>query len=359
MLRHLLMLVVALGATASAMAVPDLSAVKLPPGFAIETWVSDVPNARSMTLGAEGTLFVGTRTAGKVYAVRNIGGDKRDVVEIASGLNMPNGVAFRDGDLYVAETHRIVRYDEVESKLAAPPNPVEVAQLPTERHHGWRYLAFGPDGKLYVPLGAPCNVCERFATIERMNADGSGRETVARGVRNSVGFTWHPRTGELWFTDNGRDLLGDDVPPDELNRLAKAGAHFGFPHCHGGSIVDTELGKPGACAQYVPPVQKLGPHVASLGVKFYSGTTFPKEYRGQLFIAEHGSWNRSAPIGYRITHVRLEGNRAVSYEPFATGWLGADGKPSGRPVDLLVLDDGSMLVSDDHAGAIYRVSWRG
>jgi len=345
----------------SAAAAPDLSVVRLPPGFQIETWVAEVPNARSMALGDKGTVFVGTRSGGKVYAVRNVAGGEREVVTLASGLNMPNGVAFRDGDLYVAEIHRIVRYDDIESKLAAPPGPVQIAQLPTERHHGWRYLGFGPDGKLYVPVGAPCNVCDRegFATIERMQPDGSGREVVARGVRNSVGFTWHPRTRELWFTDNGRDLLGDDVPSDELNRLAKPGAHFGFPFCHAGSVVDPEFGKAGKCAQAVAPARKLGPHVASLGLKFYTGSQFPKEYRGQMFIAEHGSWNRSAPIGYRITHVRLDGNRVVSYEPFATGWLGADGKPSGRPVDLLVLDDGSMLVSDDMVGAIYRITWRG
>jgi glucose/arabinose dehydrogenase len=359
MVRRMLALAVALAAAVPGLAAPDLSGVQLPAGFRIETWVADVPNARSLAIGAKDTLFVGTRTAGKVYAVRNISGEKRSVLTLASGLNMPNGVAFRDGNLYVAEIHRISRYDGIESKLDTPPRPVEIARLPAERHHGWRYLAFGPDGKLYVPIGAPCNVCERFATIERMSPDGSQRETVARGVRNSVGLTWHPVSGELWFTDNGRDMLGDDVPSDELNRLSRAGDHFGFPYCHAGTVPDPEHGKDGACAQYVRPVQKLGPHVAALGLKFYTGSHFPKEYRGHLFIPEHGSWNRSAPIGYRITHVRLEGNRAVSYEPFATGWLGEDGKPRGRPVDLLVLKDGSMLVSDDHAGAIYRISWSG
>jgi glucose/arabinose dehydrogenase len=356
---RLLALAVALAAAASAVSAPDLSALKLPPGFQIETWVTDVPNARSMALGANGTLFVGTRTAGSVYAVRSLAGGSRDVLTVATGLNMPNGVAFRDGDLYVAEIHRILRYDDIESKLDAVPSPVPVAALPTERHHGWRYLAFGPDGKLYVPVGAPCNVCERFATIERMNPDGSQRETIARGVRNSVGLTWHPASRELWFTDNGRDMLGDDVPPDELNRLAKPGAHFGFPYCHAGSITDPEFGQRDACKRYVPPAQKLAAHAAALGLKFYTGKQFPVQYRGGLFIPEHGSWNRTEPIGYRITHVRLEGNRPVSYEPFATGWLAPDGKPSGRPVDLLVLEDGSMLVSDDHVGAIYRISYRG
>jgi glucose/arabinose dehydrogenase len=343
-------------------AAPDLTVVKLPEGFAIETWAANVPNARSMALGANGTLFVGTRTAGKVYAVRPGAGGAREVLAIASGLNMPNGVAFHGGDLYVAEVHRIVRFEDIESRLTAPPQPVSVAQLPTERHHGWRYIAFGPDEKLYVAVGAPCNVCPRakgFATIERMQADGSAREVVALGVRNSVGLAWHPRTRDLWFTDNGRDMLGDDVPDDELNRLPKAGADFGFPYCHAGSVVDPEHGKSGSCKQAVPPVQRMGPHVAALGLRFYTADAFPSEYRGSLFIAQHGSWNRSVPIGYRIMHARLQGDRVVAYEPFATGWLGPDGKPTGRPVDLLVLDDGSMLVSDDFAGAIYRISFRG
>ena len=340
-----------------------LEDIQLPPGFHIETYVDNVPNARSMVLGDKGTLFVGTMREGKVYAVRTVpGGGAPRVTTIASGLNTPNGVAFRDGDLYVAEINRILRYDDIESRLDSPPEPVQIAKLPGERHHGWRYIAFGPDGKLYVPIGAPCNICDRdadgYATIVRMNPDGSGRETIARGVRNSVGLTWHPRTGELWFTDNGRDLLGDDVPPCELNRLEKPGSHFGFPFCHAGEIEDPEFGKPGICRQFVPPARKLGPHVAPLGLEFYMGTQFPEQYRGQLFIAEHGSWNRSEPIGYRIMVVRLDGNRAVSYEPFATGWLKPDGAVTGRPVDLLVLADGSMLVSDDQAGKIYRITYR-
>lgn len=333
--------------------------ITLPAGFRIETWVDDVPNARSMALGEKGTLFVGTMRAGKVYAVTGGPDGPRRVVTVASDLNTPNGVAFHDGDLYVAEIDRILRYDDIESRLSSPPEPVTIATLPKERHHGWRYIAFGPDGKLYVAIGAPCNVCDRegYATIVRMAPDGSGRETVAYGVRNSVGFTWHPQTGELWFTDNGRDLLGDDVPSCELNRLERPGSHFGFPFCHAGEVVDPEFGQPGACEQYVPPVRKLGPHVAPLGVKFYTGEQFPREYRGRVFIAEHGSWNRSEPIGYRITTVALDGSRATSYEPFATGWLKPDGKVTGRPVDLLVLADGSLLVSDDHAGAIYRITY--
>lgn len=223
-------------------------------------------------------------------------------------------------------------------------------------------MAFGPDDKLYVAIGAPCNTCDRdqedFATIQRMNPDGSNREVVARGVRNSVGFTWHPVTHELWFTDNGRDLLGDDVPPCELNRLSRVGENFGFPFCHAGTITDPEFGKLGRCADVTPPVQALGPHVAPLGLRFYTGNQFPAEYRHQAFIAEHGSWNRSKKIGYRITLVKLDGNRAVSYTPFVSGWLKPDGTVTGRPVDLLQLPDGSLLVSDDKAGAIYRITYK-
>ncbi|HEY8508554.1 MAG TPA: sorbosone dehydrogenase family protein, partial [Steroidobacteraceae bacterium] len=344
---------------------PDLSAVKLPPGFRIETYVAEVPFARSMAMGEKGTLFVGsmrfgTRPSDAVYAVRTVNGERK-VSTLLKGLNNPNGVAVHDGDLYVAEIHRITRYDDIESNPDKPPKGVEIAKLPAEQHHGWRYIAFGPDNKLYVAIGAPCNVCDRdkedFATIIRMNADGSGREVVARGVRNSVGFTWHPTTKELWFTDNGRDMMGDDVPDCELNRLARVGDHFGFPACHAGDVPDPEFGKLGPCSKFVPPVLKLGPHVAPLAVKFYTGTQFPAEYRGQMFIAQHGSWNRSKPIGYRIMRVKLDGNRVVEYEPFVTGWLGEDGKVTGRPVDILQMPDGSLLVSDDHVGAIYRISY--
>jgi glucose/arabinose dehydrogenase len=342
-------------------ATPALEHVQLPPGFSIAVYADDVPNARQMALGDGGTLFVGSRAAGNVYAVR-VGEDgRRHSSLIASGLRMPSGIAFRRGALYVAAVDRMLRYDNTESSVASPPQPVEIAKLPAESHHGWRYLGFGPDGGLYVPIGAPCNVCDRgwdgFGVILRMNPDGSGREVIAHGVRNSVGFAWHPRTRELWFTDNGRDLLGDELPADELNRLSRPGQHFGFPFCHAGENVDPEFGQLGRCADATPPVQKLGPHVAALGVKFYTGGMFPARYRGQVLIAEHGSWNRSTPIGYRVTLVRLEGNKAVGYEPFATGRLGGDGKASGRPADLLVLPDGSLLVSDDQNGAIYRITY--
>ena len=339
-------------ATRAIAAAPDLSTLRLPPGFVIEVWADEVASARSLARGDRGTVFVGTR-AGSVYAVRDEAG-RRKVSTIARGLNMPNGVAFRGGALYVGELTRILRYDQIESRLDSPPEPTVIAELPGERHHGWRYIAFGPDDKLYVAIGAPCNVCDRdregFGQILRMNADGSGREVVARGVRNSVGFAWHPRTRQLWFTDNGRDMLGDDVPSCELNRVSRPGEHFGFPFCHAGDVVDPQFGTLGRCADATAPALKLGPHVAPLGLRFYRGTQFPAALRGSLLIAEHGSWNRSEKIGYRVMRVRVDGERASGYEEFIGGWLKPDGSVTGRPVDLLELDDGSLLLSDDVAG---------
>ena len=256
-----------------------------------------------------------------------------------------------------------IRYDNIEATLENPPAPVVVNdKFPSDHAHGWKYIKFGPDGKLYVPVGMPCNVCnkegedERYGTIMRMEPDGSQLEIFAKGVRNTVGFAWHPETGELWFTDNGRDWLGDDIPPDELNRAPRKGMHFGFPFCHGGDIPDPEFGRLRNCSEFTPPEIKLGPHVAALGMTFYTGTMFPEEYRNQIFIAEHGSWNRKIPIGYRVSLVRLENGKAVSYEPFADGWL--QGLAAwGRPVDVLVMPDGALLVSDDKNNAIYRISY--
>ncbi|MCM2357676.1 MAG: sorbosone dehydrogenase family protein [Geobacteraceae bacterium] len=338
-----------------------LGDIALPPGFTIEVYSRDVPGARSMALGAKGTLFVGSRGEGKIYALVDKG-NHREVFTIARGLTMPNGVAFRDGALYVAEVSRVLRFDDIEARLADPPRPVPVNDsFPDKKHHGWKFIRFGPDGKLYVPVGAPCNVCEekdpRFATIMRLDPDGKNLEIFARGVRNTVGFDWHPLTRELWFTDNGRDWLGNDLPPDELNRARAKGLHFGFPYWHGREIPDPEFGRRMKKGAFVPPEMELGPHVAALGMRFYTGTMFPPRYRNQIFIAEHGSWNRSDRIGYRITLVRLEGNRAASYEVFAEGWL-QEGNAWGRPVDLQVMPDGSLLVSDDKAGAIYRISYR-
>ncbi|MCA9580400.1 MAG: sorbosone dehydrogenase family protein, partial [Myxococcales bacterium] len=310
-----------------------------------------------------GTLFVGTRPQGKVYAIPNTDGDNRGdrVITIAKGLNIPNGVVFHEGDLYVAELSRILRYPDIEKHLDSPPKPEVVTHnYPKDPHHGWKFIAKGPDGKLYVPVGAPCNVCESknplFATITRIGFDGKNREIVAHGVRNTVGFDWHPTTKELWFTDNGRDWLGDDAPPDELNRLEKEGSHFGFPYCHAGHITDPDFGKKRPCSSTVPPAQRLGPHVAALGMRFYTGNMFPKAYQNQILIAEHGSWNRSERIGYRVMRVTLDGNRPTSYEVFADGWLDGD-DVKGRPVDLLVMPDGAILLSDDHAGAIYRIDY--
>ncbi len=341
-----------------------LHKIKLPKGFKIELFASNVLNARSMTRSPSGILFVGTRRAGNVYAILDTNRDYRAdrILTIATGLNMPNGVAFRDGSLYVAEVNRVIRFDSIETRLENPPKPVVVNdRFPDKRHHGWKFIRFGPDGKLYVPIGAPCNVCDRgdpFATITRMNPDGTGFEIFARGVRNTVGFDWHPVTKELWFTDNGRDWLGDNLPPDELNHAPKPGMHFGFPYCHGKNIPDPKFGRAGKCQQTTPPAMELGPHVAALGMRFYTGDQFPPEYKHQIFIAEHGSWNRTLKIGYRVTLVRLKDNRAVSYETFARGWLQGQ-KAWGRPVDIEILPDGSMLVSDDFANAIYRISYIG
>lgn len=352
-------------AACSAFAAPSLEGVKPPTGFQIEVLTDQVPLARQMAFGPKGTLFVGTMKFGtptdKVYAVRTVNG-KPVVSTLLSGLNNPNGVAVRNGALYVGEVHRIVRYDDIESHLDKPPQPVVITRLPTEQHHGWRYIAFGPDDKLYVSIGAPCNVCDKgsvgYGQILRMNPDGTGREPVARGVRNSVGFDWHPTTKKLWFTDNGRDMLGDNVPDDELNRLDKVGDDFGFPYCHAGSVVDPELGKLKPCSAAVPPAAKMGPHVAALGLRFYKSGQFPASYANTAFVAQHGSWNRSQPIGYRLMQVKIDGDKVVSVEPFLTGWLKADGKVTGRPVDLQWAPDGALLVSDDQEGAIYRISYR-
>lgn len=342
-----------------------LEKITLPDGFSITVYAAGVPGARSMVLGEDGTLFVGTRGAGNVYALVDRNGDNRadTMYTIAQGLNMPNGVAIRDGALFVAEVSRVLRFDSIEARLANPPSPVVVrSDYPTDRHHGWKFIRFGPDGRLYIPVGAPCNIClsddPRYASITRINPDGSGFEVFASGVRNTVGFDWHPETNELWFTDNGRDWMGDDMPPDELNHAPQPGMHFGYPHCHGKSISDPEFSAGHDCgADFTPAAVELGPHVASLGMRFYTGSMFPEEYRGQIFIAEHGSWNRSTPIGYRVTLVQLEDGKPVSYEVFAEGWLDG-GTVWGRPVDVLVMPDGALLVSDDYNNAIYRIAYR-
>jgi len=344
-----------------------LERLKLPPGFKIEVYADSIDGARSMAMGDNGTLFVGTRNDKTVYAIQDLDKDYRadHTIILDSTLEVPNGIAFRNGALYVAEVGRLLRYDNIESRLENLPTPkVVYDDYPKEFHHGWKYIAFGPDDKLYVPVGAPCNICdstvvdERYASITRMDPDGSNREVYAKGVRNSVGFTWHPETKELWFTDNGRDMMGDDTPPCELNRVSEAGEHFGFPYCHGGTVKDPEFGDQHPCADFVAPVQPLGAHVAPLGVKFPTGDMFPATYKNYAFIAEHGSWNRTKKVGYRISMVALEGNKSVGYETFIDGWLDDESQEQfGRPVDILFLEDGSMLISDDFGDAIYRVTY--
>ncbi len=343
-----------------------LDEIELPAGFSIDVFAAELDNARSLAQSPSGTVFVGTgrRGGGVVHAVLDADGDGKadDRYRIGSDLNWPNGVAFHDGDLYVAEISRVLRFEGIESRLDSPPAPVVVtANLPDETHHGWKFIRFGPDGLLYVPVGAPCNICDEgdpFATILRLDETGD-YEVVARGVRNTVGFDWRPGTSELWFTDNGRDMMGDDVPPDELNVLTEDGQHFGYPYCHGQDIADPEFGDQRPCDELVPPAIDLDPHVAAVGMRFYRGAAFPERYHGQIFIAEHGSWNRSNKIGYRVmvVHVDRDG-RAAEYEEFATGWL--QGEDSwGRPVDVMERADGSLLVSDDMRGVIYRIVYDG
>ena len=344
-----------------------LDNIRLPDGFSIDIYADNITNARSMAISPSGTIFVGNRRGDNVFAIRDEDGDNKAEKKwiITNKLkNMPNGVAFYKGDLYVAEVDKLWLFKNIENNLDNPGEPILIYDnYPKDKHHGWKFIAFGPDDKLYVPVGAPCNICESkdeiYASITRMNPDGSNREVFAHGVRNTVGFTWHPQTGEMWFTDNGRDMLGDNIPPCELNRATKIGQNFGYPYCHGGDIGDPEFGAKFPCSDFVFPARNLGPHVAPLGLKFYTGNMFPDEFKGDLFIAEHGSWNRSKKIGYRITRVKIDNNKAISYEPFIYGWLDEEEQEAwGRPVDVLILKDGSMLISDDKADVIYRVSYK-
>jgi glucose/arabinose dehydrogenase len=351
-------LLLALSANGSA-AVP-LERLHVPPGFEIEVLSDAVPNARQMALGSKGTLFVGTRREGKVYALpdRDRDGRPDEVIVIARRLTMPSGVAFHAGDLYVGARDKILRFKNVERHLGDRVEPEIVKDdLPDKSHHGWKYLGFGPDGRLYIPVGAPCNICEPdapFASILSYDLRSGETKTFASGIRNSVGFDWHPSTGELWFTDNGRDLLGDDVPPEELNHAPRSGLHFGFPYIHAGDIPDPEFGEGHSPADYTAPALRIQAHSAALGMKFYTGEQFPEAYRGAIFIAEHGSWNRSEKVGYQVSVAFLDGNRVVRHEPFVTGWL--EGQRNwGRPNDVLVAPDGSLLVADDQGGVIYRV----
>ena len=343
--------------------------LQLPAGFSASVF-AEVENARQMALSDSGVLYVGSRQAGKVHAVVDADGDYRaeEVVLVAEDLALPSGIAWRDGDLYVGAVSTVYRFPDIDTRFRSDPEfTVVTDDLPTERHHGWKYLKFGPDGMLYVPVGAPCNICEPeepFATILRMDVENPAkREIVARGVRNSVGFAWDPATGDLWFTDNGRDHLGDERPPCELNHLTEIGQHFGYPYVHGDDIVDPEFGDSrNAVTDHRKPALALGAHVAPLGMTFYGGSQLPERYRGDVLLAEHGSWNRSeeaGPVGYRLIHAERSPDGVLQNEVFIDGWLNADGSRWGRPVDVLELPDGSLLVSDDEAGAIYRITYTG
>jgi len=350
-----------------------LGQLVLPAGFRAAVFAENVANARSMAIGPQGTVFVGSRTGDKVHAVVDRNGDhKADrVVVIASGLDSPNGVAIRNGALYVATASRLLRFDDIEKHLDTPPAPVTVRpDLPNPKAgHSWKFIAFGPDDLLYMSVGSTCNVCPSppmVASIVRMKPDGSDMELFADGVRNTVGFDWHPVTRELWFTDNGRDNLGDDVPHDELNVAWKPGLHFGFPFCHQGDVPDPQFGAQRACATTEPPVLNVGPHVAAIGMAFYTGDMFPATYKNAAIIAQHGSWNRSTPSGYRVMVARTEGRKVTSFEPLVDGFLAKGAAPSGRgagaaaigrPADVLQMPDGSILISDDAGHRLIRVSY--
>jgi glucose/arabinose dehydrogenase len=339
----------------------QLPKLKVPAGFKVETYASGILDARGLRHGDKGTVFVSSLfVAGKIYAITG-GKGKHEVKTILSGLQLPNGIEFRNGSLYVATPKEITRYDKIEDNLDKPPQPVMVYdKLPGDVPHGWKFIKFGPDGKLYVPVGAPCNICmpdEDHAQIFRINADGSGKEVVARGVRNSVGFDFDPRTKELWVTDNQRDWLSEDMPLDELNHVTKPGKqHFGYPFCHSGLMVDPVFGWGKSCSDYDKPAVTLGPHNAPLGMRFYTGKMFPAKYRNAIFIARHGPWNRTNKYAdVAVAFVNGKG-KVTSVEPFLTGFV-KDNAYVGRPVDVMVMPDGSMLVSDDHAGAVYRISY--
>ena len=345
----------------------ELFFLDLPDNYSMQIYADDVENARQLELADDGTLFIGTRK-NMVHAVRDTDGDNRadEQYTIVSGLNMPNGVALRNGDLYIAEVSRILKFENVLDNLSDDMDyEVVYDNYPTDEHHGWKFISFGPDGKLYVPVGAPCNICKSekdvYATITRINPDGTNMEIVQEGIRNTVGFNWHPETDELWFTDNGGDNLGDNMPGDELNYAPRVGMHFGFPYCHQGNYADPDYGNERDCSEFTPPVQILGPHVAALGMEFWNNTQFPSTMNNKVFIAEHGSWNRTIPIGYRITTVDVTaGGEASNYQVWVDGFRDNEkDKVYGRPVDLEWMPDGSLLISDDKAGKVYRMFYSG
>jgi glucose/arabinose dehydrogenase len=340
-----------------------LDKFKLPPGFKAEVWATGIPGGRAMVRGESGKVYVGTRAIGRVYEITDNGSTRTSRV-VVDKLDQPAGVALRGGSLYVIAVDKALRFDGIEKNpTVAPVDMTAVFKLPKEKHHNWKYIAFGPDGKLYVPFGAPCNICEppsnEYAQIRRYNADGSGMEVIARGVRNTQGFAWHPVTGELWFTDHGRDWMGDDTPEDELNRMTKTGLNFGFPYCHANGVVDKDIKKANACDGVTLPATTMGPHAAAMGVHFYTGNMVPAEYRNVMFVARKGSWNRTKKFGYDVVTVRTDADgRNAKIAPFMTGFLDpARDEFSGRPTYFLQLPDGSLLVSDEQMGAIYRITY--
>jgi glucose/arabinose dehydrogenase len=338
--------------------------VKLPKGFTAEIWSTGHPGGRAMARGESGKIYLGTRGLGRVYEVSDEGG-KRSVRVVVDKLTQPSGVAVKGGSLYVMAIDKVLRYDGIEKNPNVQPVDMTAAfNLPPQQHHNWKYIAFGPDGKLYVPFGGPCNICEppaEYAQIRRYNADGSGMEVIARGVRNTQGFTWHPKTGDLWFTDHGRDWMGDKGPQDELNRMSKVGLNFGFPYCHAKGVLDVDFKKKDACKGVTLPVTTMGPHAAAMGVIFYTGSMFPKEYQNTMFIARKGSWNRTVKFGFDVVNVRSSADgKSAKVKPFMTGFLEdpKEAKFWGRPAYLLQMPDGALLVSDEQLGAIYRVSYK-
>ncbi len=345
----------------------ELDRLTVPACFKIDLFATDVEEARSLALGDNGTVFVGNRREDKVYALVDTDGDQKADKKyvIAEGLNMPNGVAFKDGDLYVAEVNKIWKYANIEDNLNDPGEPELIyGEYPDDTHHGWKFIAFGPDDKLYVPVGAPCNICEPekeiYATITRMNADGTDMEIIAHGIRNSVGFDWNPEDNSLWFTNNGRDMLGDDIPSDEINRISEEGEHFGYPYWHAGDVKDPEFGDKRKQNEFTAPKHKPGAHRATLGMRFYTGDMFPGDFQNAMIVAEHGSWNRSEKTGYRVARGKISGTEVDSYETLVEGWLDkAEDEAWGRPVDVMQMPDGALLISDDHAGVIYRLSYEG
>jgi glucose/arabinose dehydrogenase len=340
-----------------------ITKLNLPRGFAVEIWATGMPGARAMARGEQGKIYIGTRGIGRVYEVTDEGSRRTSRV-VVDKLVQPAGVAVRGGSLYVMAINKVLRFDGIEHNPGATPVDLTAQfDLPPEQHHNWKYIAFGPDGKLYVPFGAPCNICEpsgEYAQIRRYNADGSGKEVIARGVRNTQGFTWHPRTGDLWFTDHGRDWMGDNGPEDELNRMPKAGLNFGYPYCHAKGVLDADFKRADGCKGVTLPVATMGPHAAAMGVIFYTGSMFPKEYQNTMFIARKGSWNRTVKFGFDVINVRpSQDGRKAAVKPFMTGFLedAKAGKFWGRPAYLLQMPDGALLVSDEQLGAIYRISY--